>query len=292
MRIAIFLLICVAFAGCADNSGEEPTVGTGPLSTGKGGVQGLLIDDRFRPIPDATILLQPTGLVATTDLNGEFGFVGLEPGTYTLRVSSENHEAKPARIQVTADEYTEAEVGARRLANDDNALITYQYAVFLDCVLSLVVALPFDCSTDLSGDSHRRTFVSDYTGYEDVTYLVSEMKANNPGRFEVDLWWPDGETTPFYANEVFSGDYIKMTLQINETNHEHESIFVNDPWLNNYPIQTEIIVYGALSEELGQVDNFFLGGGVGVHLAVKAKFLHSLFIGEPDEDIATYCVYC
>lgn len=295
MRLIVLMLIAVAFAGCAESS-EGPSVGTeGDLSDGKGGILGLLIDDIYRPIAGAEVLLQPVGLIATADENGEFGFRDLEPGAYVLRVSSEKHEAIPFKVEVFADEYSEAEVSARRLVDNDGALITYEYAVFVDCALSLVVALPFECSTDLSGDSSRREFEADYTEYPDVSYLVTEMLANNPGRFEVDMWWP-GETLDdesyFYANDVFSGEYIKMVLTYNETNTENEAIFTNDPWDNQFPIQTEVLLFGEGSEELGSIDDFFLGGGVGVHLAVKAKFMHSLFLGEPQEDITTYCVYC
>jgi hypothetical protein len=289
------MLIAVAFAGCAGNGADEPTTGLGgELSAGKGGIDGLLIDDIYRPIPDATILLQPIGLLATTNENGEFGFLGLEPGEYVVRVDSPDHQVIPFKTQVSAGEFSEAQISARRLIDDGSALITYEYAVFIDCSLSLLLALPFGCSTDQSGDSYREGFTADYSGYNNVTNLVIEMQATNEGRFELDIWDKDhtGDSLGMLANDVFSGDYTRIKLVNGEVNTEHADLFDNALWENDSDFDTELIVFGEFSEELGEVDPFFAGGGVGVHLAIKAKFLHSLFIGPPETDIDRYCVYC
>lgn len=125
MRLIVIMLIAVAFAGCASNGSDEPSVGVGgSLADGKGGIDGLLIDDIFRPIVEATVLLQPNGLLATTNENGEFGFLGLEPGDYILRVDSPDHQAVPFKVKVFANEFSEAQISARRLIDDGSALIT------------------------------------------------------------------------------------------------------------------------------------------------------------------------
>lgn len=291
--LTALLLVLVGLAGCADEPAPTSDAPDQPLAAGTGAISGLLVDDAFRPIPDANILVQETGQQVETNANGEF-FVGdLQPGTYTLRVNAEGHEAKPETARVDAGEFTEMNILARRVTSLDGATVTQEFTVFLDCAVSLVVALPFDCSTDLSGDSHRRDFTVDYTPYgADASALVMEMKAAQSKRYEVDIWWPDGDTIPFYANDVFTGDYAHFVLKHGETNTEDEAIFTNDPWINEYPLLTEIIVFGELSEEGGQVEEFFLGGGVGVHLAVKAQFMHTLFLGEPEVNVDDYCVLC
>ncbi len=293
--LIVLMLVAVSLAGCSDSGDAPPTAidPSGPLAEGTGAIAGLVIDDAFRPIPNAEVLVQETGAETTANENGEFFVVDLEPATYTIRITAEGHEAAPFRVQVTEGAFAEANIVARRTVSLDDVQLTQEFVVFLDCVVSAVVALPFDCSTDLSGDSHRRSFVADYTGFgPDATALVMEMKAAQEKRYEVDIWWPDGDDIPFYANDVFTGDYAQFVLKHGETNTEDEAIFTNDPWINEYPLLTEIIVFGALSEEGGQVDDFFLGGGVGVHFAVKAQFLHTLFLGDTSVDVDSYCVLC
>lgn len=293
MRWSFLLFVGVLFAGCAEEA-AGPSVGQGQLGDGLGGITGLLIDDAFRPIPETEVLLQPAGLVAVTNENGEFAFSGLEPGSYVLRETSPNHEAKPTRVEVEEGFFSEAEVLARRLSSVGSTLITYEYAVFIDCSLSLLIALPFGCSFDQSGDSYREGFTADYTEYENVTYLVVEMLASKEGRFELDIWNKDHpeDSLGMLANDVFSGEYTKITLKKDEINTEHADLFDNAVWGNYGPFDTELIIFGEYSEELSEVDPFFLGAGVGVNLAVTGKFLHSLFINEPDESIENYCIYC
>lgn len=312
------LMVTVTLAGCADSNSSSSDVeddlvdkDTYTLSREQGAIDGLLVDDRFRPVDleegdgqlgefqaKGFVLLQETGKRVETNENGEFQFLDLAPGVYTIRVQSDRHEASPKKVEVRAGEFTEQQVLARRVATDNSALISFEYAVFIDCGLVAVIQFTFSCSTDQSGDSFRQGFYADYTSYSDISGLIAEMKANQEKRYEVDLWnfgCESTDETRFYANSFRTSDYVRMRLTVNETNTEYEDIFTNDPWLNECPILTELLPAGRFSEELtgvaGEDMAFFVGGGVDVHLGLKAKFLHSLFLGEPNVDLDTYSVY-
>lgn len=108
MRLRILAAASMATAllsgctGSGDTTGTKLVAGPAELAAGKGGILGLLIDDIYRPIPGALLLVEGQGLTATTDERGQFSFVDLEPGTYVLLPSAERHEAAPANVDVSA----------------------------------------------------------------------------------------------------------------------------------------------------------------------------------------------
>src|SRR5688572_2735915 len=188
-QLATASLLTVLLSGCGDGGDAPPSASTettGPLASGKGAISGLLINDVFRPIAGGLVLIQELGLTSTSDASGQFTFVDLEPGTYLLRVQADGHEAAPQPVEVREGEYTEAEVIARRVVSDAGRIVTSEYSVFVACnINAVVIGLPYDCTLDQSGDTDRAAFTSDYTAVANVTYMVTEMKANQVGNYEV-----------------------------------------------------------------------------------------------------------
>ena len=117
--VALFLL-----AGCAGQRDpapareREPTPGqsSGPdaLAPGTGGIEGLLIDDIYRPVPGVEIRAEPGNLTAKTDDEGQFRLADMAPGTYQLTASCASCDGATMAVEVRADEWSQAEMGVRR----------------------------------------------------------------------------------------------------------------------------------------------------------------------------------
>jgi hypothetical protein len=301
MRVSPILasasLVAVLLAGCSGgSSGEGGGDGTTPpLQAGKGAISGLLINDVFRPVPGGLVLIQELGLTATSDASGQFSFTDLEPGSYLLRVQADGHESVPQRVEVKAGEYAEAEVIARRVVNEAGRIITTEYNVFISCAIDFVAnGIVYDCTADQSGDSDRSYFTSDYTEYANATYLVTEMKADNEDRYEVQVRsndCPDDVEGGYYGVSQFEGDYTKIVMPLGMTSEQHAELSYgpNDPWDNLCTLQTILFADSVGREEL-QESGVPVCCGAGAHFGIRAKFVQSLFIGEPEVDIATYSV--
>lgn len=290
--LSVALLLAVALAGCNDDGGDSGEGETPPLASGKGAISGLLINDVYRPVPNALVLLQPVGLTATTDASGQFTFTDLEPGAYLLRVQADGHESAPQNVDVTAGSYAEAELMARRVANEAGRIVTSEFSVFIPCAVDVVATgYVLDCTLDQSGDSFRAGFTSNYTSYQNATYLVTEMKAENPDRYEVQVREDDGTSTggERYSVAQFEGDYLKLVFKLGEVEPVYNGQNNNVPWLNDKPILTILFSDSMGREEVQQVDPSICCGA-GAHFGIKAKFVQSLFIGEPEVDVASYGV--
>ncbi len=307
----VLTLLVVALSGCTDSGGSKvngPTAVAGcvgencgelKLSEGEGGISGLVIDDRLRPLGEARILLLPLGLDTISNDNGEFGFVGLKPGAYTIKVQKAKHEAAPKRVDVTAGEFSEAILDARRTSSDTSVILTQEYAVFVPCAVDFIyTGLIWNCGTDLSGDNARYSFEVDYTDINNVTWLVAEAKINQVGDWNVQVRHPNGapEGGERYAvADLWDTDYVRITLQKCEAGETVEECPPNTvyngqsnnvQWLNDKPADTLLFLTGEYAGTLPEP----LTRGLGARLGTKAQFVHSLFLGEPEVVIDTYAI--
>jgi hypothetical protein len=322
----VVIFLAVGLAGCVANETDDTAiVGSTEgleLAAGKGAISGLLIDDRYRPIEltdtasseyqrEGFILLQETGEQIQTDENGEFGFLDLDPGMYTLRAQIDGHEAKPQKVRVSEGVFEEIDISARRLVINTGAIVTEHYAAFMDCGIFFVAysANP-GCIPDTSGDTDRFDFFVDYSQYSTITWLVAETlfnnAPNNGEQLDVVIRRTLGED--FTSGVIKSGTYIKLHLKINETSPDPD--VAGDEWLvwmNEGEMQMAIFGGGSFGEEIGDAyepvyeaagkDLPSLGStsmrrGAGFMLGVKANFLNSAFLGEPETDPLQYCQLC
>jgi tetratricopeptide (TPR) repeat protein len=82
LRIAKILLVAMVCAGLA-----PVLTGNRVAAQGKGQIKGVIKDEKGKPIPDATVILQMTGapdITLTSDKDGKFVKPGLTAGTYTI----------------------------------------------------------------------------------------------------------------------------------------------------------------------------------------------------------------
>lgn len=293
--LAALVVAAAALAGCNDDAPSGPSAGTGttgPLASGKGAISGLLINDVFRPVPGGLVLIQELGLTATSDGSGQFTFVDLEPGAYLLRVQAEGHEAAPINVDVVEGQYAEVEVIARRVSSEAGRVITNEFSVFVSCnVNAVVIGLPFDCTLDQSGDTDRAAFTSNYTEVANVTYMVTEMRANQVGNYEVRIRPTDHDQGPddnYAVMEIVESDYLRIIHKLGEVAHEPYELTGNNAAWNNTDEFITILYVDSIGKNAGDTGTF----GVGLDVGIRAKFVQSVFVGEPEVDIETYCVLC
>ncbi len=297
----------MALAGCTDETtvAKSPTAVAGcvgetcgdiSLQKGKGAVSGLVIDDRYRPVAESRVLLLPLGLDTVTNENGEFGFVGLDPGTYTIKAQKAKHEAAPKRVDVIAGQFAEAILEARRTISDDSVILTQEYSVFVPCQINTPPAAVNVglCGGDLTGETDRFGFRSDYSETRNVTYMVTEMLANQEaersGAYKVVLRKTSNSGNYYVNCGITEGRYVRIVMQVAVVNEDCDVENRNNIWENDEAFNTQLWTQGMLKEyplcPLSGCDN----RGVGLRLGVKGQFVQSVFIGEPIVDMTTYAV--
>lgn len=298
----VVLIFCIpALAGCSDSddSTVEVTDDTYRPPADVGAISGLAIDDRYRPIPGALLLLQPVGLTATSNENGEFMFADLAPGPYTLRIQAEGHEGTPQTVTVTGGDFVEAHIVARRIVDPGSTILTREFAIFLPCVVGVLVdGYTMNCVAPNDQSAIRSGFLSNFTDLCDqATFLVTEVLADKPGGYFLRIQHrdddPDDLPAEWYAAAHFTGDHVRLVNQYGVQNQEHTDVpTISEgemaPWMNDRDFGTCLDSYGPFAEELQPVGCC----GLGPRLAVTATIVQSLFIGEPEVDMETYCVLC
>ena len=319
MRLANHLicvtLVAALLAGCSAKTSSTVVDATSlpPLSAGKGAITGLVIDDRYRPVPDAMVLLTPLGLTATTDAEGQFQFADLEPGSFVALVQVKDHEAAPKNVDVTAGQYADLELMARRIFSDSGSVITQEYSVFIPCAFDYVVnGLIYGCVPDSSGDTYRPGISVDFRAQKtNLTYLVSEILLNQPDSYVFVVRCSDGSSFGCgeygYVNTT-GGNYGKVIMQ-NPGNYMHTPHSLN--WTNKVILDGLLFYYGTGGPEVTTVArpagcllppttnplnnkpafcrDFY---GAGAKFGVKAKIVMTAFLGQldPGLDIEKYSV--
>ncbi|MES2154226.1 MAG: carboxypeptidase-like regulatory domain-containing protein [bacterium] len=314
---AVALLFCaMLFAGCSSpkTSASVVTSTLPPIDANKGAITGVVIDDRYRPVPDALVLLTPIGLTATSDAEGQFQFTNVDPGAYILQANAKDHEAAPKNVDVHVGQYAEVEVEARRTFSSGGFTITTAYSVFSPCMQSAVFYAADDnyCMPDSSGDTFRPGITVDFRSQKaNLTYLVSEIKINQADNYVFVVRCAGGGSFGCgefgYANTT-GGDYGKV-IMMNPGNYMHTAHSVN--WTNKVVLDGLLFYYGTGGSEITPVARPVgctlppepdpLSGkpwfcrdyyGAGAKFGVKAKIVMTAFLGAPDPsvDIATYNV--
>lgn len=317
--VAALLCCATVLAGCGTKTEGNVACPSEPdchgdllPEAGKGAIAGLLIDDRYRPIAEAVVLLLPPGLTTTSDSSGQFSFSDILPGAYIVQVQVEGHEAAPKNVDVLDGQFTELEVEARRIFSDDGHIVTTQYSVFIPCAFDYVVnGLIVGCIPDESGDTWRPGFTADTRKMgKNITYLVSEAKMNQVGDYDFQIREDNGESAGgerYAVGRIIDGDYIKIVNERGVANTEQNEQNNNKPWNNTKRYATLVFMSGENRDELNDVsqttcnkdvDDLNRGAGspvrtcnwrgIGAKFGIKAKFVQSLFIGEPTVDVKAY----
>lgn len=303
--VATLLLTASLLAGCGSKTTSTTLDSTGrpALAADKGAISGLVIDDRYRPIPGANVLLTPAGLTAVADGEGQFSFTDLAPGTYEVRIQADGHEAAPQPVEVTAGQYTEMEVSARRIFTSGGDIITTEFSAFIPCSAAFVVnGVTANCLVDLSGDSYRSGFTTKpLNKTQGVTVVVTEMLANQKSTYSVQVREDNGDPAGgdrYAVGRITNGDYIKLVNYVGQVNTEANVQNNNVNFTGAKPFATQVFLEGDQAGSFqGPFDLVCTSSGVcesttgvGAQFALKAKFVQTMFIGVPTQDIASYHV--
>lgn len=287
----VAMFVTVMFAGCAgEDSTSQEIVDKESFehSAGKGAIAGLVVDDRFRPIElgevDAGlyqslgfVLLQETGETVGTTENGEYTFVDLTPGEYKIRAQSADHEAVPIRVMVVEGEFTDVTIQMQRKISDQTTILTQEYSVFVDCYVNVPGVLwwtELNCFLDMSLDSKRGGFQTDYTAVQNITYVVTEYLFSQSGDYGASVGFATGES----ISEVWAtastngGDYAKVVMGT-----------------EGYENGTD----GKMDAARQFLSYVYPDGDTpGAEIAVKAQIIQTVWLGIPEEDVFNYCVLC
>lgn len=296
------LVASALLAGCAAGpsaSGDPEALPA--LSAGKGAIAGLLVDDRYRPLrltqtPEAEfeaagfLLVVETGERVTTDGNGEFTVLDLEPGTYTIKPAVEGHEGAPAKVDVAAGQYSEVDILVRRLVTppsdtvivrDDTLLVTCQVQV-LDGHFTVGRL----CHGDLASDGESTWVDYNYTGFPTPQAVVVEATFSRVGDYEIWLTKQanliDGSN--LYAKEyAFGTDYFRFQM----LNGSEEGGQNSGVPLDTRDLRVWVNVDYAGTKET--YDVFGFGMSAGFTFVVEARLVVSAFLQVP-ADLDSYSV--
>lgn len=300
--LAAALMVSLALAGCASDSGPQETQAIQGkvdeeefvLEVGKGAISGLLVDDRFRPIEltddpqtefqtSGFILLQELGLRSQTDANGQFTFVDIEPGTYTIRVTADGHEAIPQKIRVEEGVFNEIDLLARRIVSEGNFIVTEEYSFFAPCAASVIATTVIFGCFDASGDNYRPGPQLNYSAL-DASYMVIEYLTDSEGNYNLQV-----RGSSVFCNIYTEGSrYGSAVFKVSEDEVYDEQCA--NPWPNDRNFEAIAFYAGDVANPLEGSGAPVGSGknGVGAATSTAAKVIVSVFIGEPDIDLANY----
>jgi TonB-linked SusC/RagA family outer membrane protein len=75
-----------------------------------GSIEGTVTDNNEESIPGVNVLLVETSQGAATDADGNYSITGVEPGTYTLRVTFVGYQTSNQQVTITAGETLQKDV--------------------------------------------------------------------------------------------------------------------------------------------------------------------------------------
>lgn len=163
-----------------------------PLSAraqGPAAVRGTVTDPTGAPLPAATVLLEGTGLGASTDAEGAFALPAVPPGAYVLRASMVGYAAETREIDLTAGQTLEVHV----------ALAPVDYSLGRDVVVTAtrteqaVATAPASISVVSGHDLQQRPVGDLSDALRDLPGL--SLGAGSQGRRQIQIRGMDGSYT-------------------------------------------------------------------------------------------------
>ena len=157
--VALLVVVALLLAGCSDGNGGakndlEDVFGDTPrAASGKGLIRGLVLTPAIVPIQGATVQLTGSALNQTTDDDGAFVFVDLDPGTYFLQVSKPGWTSLQQSADVAADVQEPAilRITIDKVPGAEPRAVTLQADGYISC--SLGTPLTYSSCATLEDES-------------------------------------------------------------------------------------------------------------------------------------------
>jgi len=128
------LLAAPALAGCTDAGADEPLrKERAEVTEVLGGIEGIVTDDAFQPVVDATVLMSERDLETRTASDGSYAFSRLIPGTYTVVVQAEGFVSASETAVVARNEVTELDFVVTHLFTEEAFRTAHELVGFLEC---------------------------------------------------------------------------------------------------------------------------------------------------------------
>lgn len=142
-----FLLL--ALAGCLsgddelDDSGGQDGDDNDQVALGadEGGLHGRVLNDGLEPVAGATVRDRATDIEDTTDGNGTYRLIGLEPGDQNIVVEASGHAPTVERVELIGGELLRKDFMIERVRGADPYTELLHQVGFLECQVGLAVLL-------------------------------------------------------------------------------------------------------------------------------------------------------
>lgn len=223
------VLVSVVLAGCSDGGGG----GKDPAATGTpqaadidvdprsklGAISGVVVDQAIRPIPGASVGLTQGGNT-TTDADGRFAFVDLEPGAYFFTVSAAGFLATQGQADVVAGEATSTRVQLQT----DLTPVPYHETVAKDGFISYgasIATFALNLVMDeFTGQGTCNCYVQFDTGPGAVAIVIEatwEPALECPAGTSDDMYWQiyEGDTEDIHIESAFQAHPIYAVIDKN-----------------------------------------------------------------------------
>ncbi|MGB0652453.1 MAG: carboxypeptidase-like regulatory domain-containing protein [Thermoplasmatota archaeon] len=218
------LLVAALLAGCADDDGSngsdeltqqalddldvEATATTGVI-------RGVVVDQAIRPVDGALVQVpQPGGAPALsmeTDASGAFGFDGLQPGPYFLRITKVGYNDAQVSVDVVAGVDEPAAIKVLLEANPSAApyVQLFTFNGFIECSTGVLAVCGLaNAVGEIAGVGNLTNdhFLEVYEVDPGARFLQSEMvwqstQAAFPNMYQ-DLYTADGDTIDSQINST------------------------------------------------------------------------------------------
>lgn len=138
-RLSLLSVAALLLSGCSGNSdaGSQSVDGGSDADPNVevGALQGIVVDDERRPIPEAEIMAQPGDRRATSNDNGRFIFAKLPVGEYTLEATRGGYYNASLKAVVEPRRTTSVLVTLLPLPADVAFYVTFPFSGLQRCMV-------------------------------------------------------------------------------------------------------------------------------------------------------------
>lgn len=176
MRILV-LALAFLLAGCATTT-PEPASGYAAPAEGTGAIEGLVVQENYRPLAGVLVTLTPGNLTTISNENGEFGFTNLAPGEYTISAGETGHKNDTHQVTVTSGESREDVLILPRVFSSGEFSLYEEYVLYVDCEIHAATSI--DCGQSPSSKQLELDYLA-----EAPTYIVVEASFSTSGTHQL-----------------------------------------------------------------------------------------------------------